>query len=197
MKAKAAMSTAPPTPPQPIPPKAPLMLRVRDDLLVAVIIILAITSAICTGVIATVMVIDRVARPAAVVSETPKKPDVPVPAKPVTPEKPVTPINPEPPIVTPTPSPEKPAAPATPLGSAVRDYREGLATEFADLAVQVRSGALKTGADVAAAARTYAAPMATAKGTGIRTVPGMPPRGRLGHHEGRGRREHGGWRQPY
>jgi outer membrane biosynthesis protein TonB len=169
MKAKAAMSTAPPTPPQPIPPKAPLMLRVRDDLLVAVIIILAITSAICTGVIATVMVIDRVARPAAVVSETPKKPDVPVPAKPVTPEKPVTPINPEPPIVTPTPSPEKPAAPATPLGSAVRDYREGLATEFADLAVQVRSGALKTGADVAAAARTYAAPMATAMGKAVGT----------------------------
>jgi hypothetical protein len=164
------MSIAPPTPPQPTPPKAPLMLRVRDDLLVAVIIILAITSAICTGVIATVMVIDRVARPAVMVPEAPKKPDVPArPDKPVTPEKPVTPINPEPPIVTPTPSPEKPAAPATPLGSAVRDYREGLATEFADLAVQVRSGALKTGADVAAAARTYAAPMATAMGKAVGT----------------------------
>lgn len=160
------MSTAPPNTPQPTPPKAPLILRVKDDLLVAAIVILAISSAMCAGVIATVIVIERASRPAVVAPEVPKKPDVPVPVpvKPVTPEKPATPINPEPPIVTPTPTPEKPATPATPLGSAVRDYRDGLAAEFTDLAVQVRSGTLKTGADIAAATRSHAAPMATAMG---------------------------------
>jgi hypothetical protein len=159
MKAKAAMSIAPPTPPQPIPPKAPLMLRVRDDLLVAVIIILAITSAICTGVIATVMVIDRVARPAAVVPEAPKKPDVPAkpdtPKGPVAPEKPVNPepFNPIPPPVPPTP------APTTPFGEATREYHNGLAAQLRSLGDQVDSGKLKTGADVATAARANAEPM--------------------------------------
>jgi hypothetical protein len=134
-----------PTPPQPIPPKAPLMLRVRDDLLVAVIIILAITSAICTGVIATVMVIDRVARPAAVVPEAPEKP--------VNPE----PFNPIPP----TP------APTTPFGKATRAYRDGLAAQLRSLGDRVDNGTFKTGADVATAARANAEPMSTAMGEAV------------------------------
>jgi hypothetical protein len=155
------VSIAPPNPTQTTPTGAPPMLRAKDDLLVAAVILLALSGAMSAGVVATVAVIDRVSRPAVVVPEAPVKPDVPVPAKPV------TPINPEPPIVTPTPAPENPATPTTPLGSAVRDYREGLAGEFADLAAKVRSGALKTGADVAAAARTHAAPMATAMGKAV------------------------------
>jgi hypothetical protein len=152
-----------PTPPQPIPPKVPLMLRVRDDLLVAVIIILAITSAICTGVIATVMVIDRVARPAAAVPETPRKPDVPVPAKPVTPEKPVTPSGPQP--FNPIP-PASPPAPATPLAAAAVKYRDTFAEQYASLRDRLNKGkkgeegGIKNIADLSAAARANAAPMA-------------------------------------